>query len=249
MSGNHREIGGGGVSLQAPTSRFEVHGGRSVGHCRERDILKEFGDESERVHYSLRHPRRVHPPRRVPLAPCSGPVRRPRRSEPSGARLTSPALSAARDRPAPDLGTPIRAPPPRVRRRTGYDRRPTPGLPGHFPPLAQAEEELQHRERRRALAAHRRHPRERQPARGCPPAPGRGPQRVARGQHRRLLQRHLDALRHPGRLLHGREVPDDVRRAQIRVSVGGRRPREETHRVQRPQIRRLPPGVGGATGG
>ena len=30
-------------------------------------------------------------------------------------------------------------------------------------------------------------------------------------------------------------MPDDVRRAQIRVSVGGRRPREETHRVQRPK--------------
>ena len=72
---------------------------------------------------------------------------------------------------------------------------------------------------------------------------------MARREHRGLLQRDIDALRHPGGVLHGGIVPDDVRGAQVRVQVGGRGQGEEAHRVQRAAVRGLPTHVGGVAGG
>ena len=76
-----------------------------------------------------------------------------------------------------------------------------------------------------------------------------GHQRVGGLQHGGLREPDHDVGGHPGRLLQGGHLPRHVRRGQVRVSLGGREPRQDPHQVLRPQVHWLPhdldPGPGG----
>lgn len=61
---------------------------------------------------------------------------------------------------------------------------------------------------------------------------------------RRFLQPNQHALRDIDRVLHGRDMPSDVRQSEIRVPLGRRPVNQEAHQVFRSTVYRLLDGLG-----
>ena len=86
----------------------------------------------------------------------------------------------------------------------------------------------------------RSHPWLGQPEAGRPLAGRGGRQRVGGRQHRRVLQPDHDVDRNPGRPLHWGDVPGDVCRTQVWISLGWRETCPETNQVLGAQVYWLP---------